>query len=182
MMPTDTGVALPDLSRFQNGALVQSREDWRVRRQEVFDAVIPLQYGGIPPTPQWSRGETLHASPVARLNGARNTTCRVVTGLDQPFSFALNLLVPAGDGPFPVVIDGDACWRYVTDEIAAEVLRRGNILAQFNRVELAADVPDADRSTGIYPLYPGETFGALAAWAWGYHRCVDVLTTMEFRG
>jgi hypothetical protein len=179
-MSNASGVALPDLFRFENGAHVRRREDWRARRQELLDAIVPLQYGGLPPAPARSRGETLHASPVARLNGARNITCRVVTGPDRSFSFILNLLAPAGEGPFPVVITGDACWRYVTDEIAGEVLRRGNVLAQFNRVELAADIPNADRTTGIYPLYPEATFGALAAWAWGYHRCIDVLEQMEF--
>ena len=33
---------------------------------------------------------------------------RVLTGPDRPFSFLLDLLIPRGDGPFPVVLTGDA--------------------------------------------------------------------------
>jgi hypothetical protein len=116
---------------------------------------------------------------VSHLGGARYITYRVIAEAEQPFVFQLYLLMPAGLGPFPVVLTGDACWRTVTDEIAAEVLHRGNILAQFNRVELAADVRSSDRTSGIYSLYPGRMFGALAAWAWGYHRCVDVLAGFD---
>jgi dienelactone hydrolase len=180
-MSTDTPLELPNLLCFQGGTRVERREDWPRRRQELLDAVVPLEYGGLPPAPASTRGEELHTIPVSRLDGARYITCRVVTGRgeEQPFAFTMYLLVPPGDGPSPVVLNGDACWGHVADEIAAEVLRRGNILAQFNRVEIAADVRDAGRTSGIYPVYPGGTYGALAAWAWGYHRCVDVLATME---
>ena len=171
---------LPDLFCFQDGTRVQHPEDWPARRQELLDAIIPLEYGGLPPTPRATWGEELHTSTVSRLGGARYITFRVVTEAERPFAFLLYLLVPPGPGPFPVVLNGDACWGYVTDEIAAEVLRRGNILAQFNRVEIAADVRSSDRTSGVYPLHPGGTYGALAAWAWGYHRCVDVLATLEF--
>ena len=171
---------LPELLCFRDGTPMQRREDWPRRRQELLDAIIPLEYGGLPPTPRATRGEELYTSTVSRLGGARYITCRVVAEFDQPFAFPMYLLLPPGPGPFPVVLNGDACWGYVTDEIAAEVVRRGNILAQFNRVEIAADVRSSDRTSGIYPLHPGGTYGALAAWAWGYHRCVDVLATLEF--
>ena len=171
---------LPDLFCFQDGRRVQHPKDWPARRQELLDAIVPLEYGGLPPTPDSTRGEELHTSTVSHLGGARYITCRVVMEAERSFAFLLYLLVPPDPGPFPVVLNGDACWGYVTDEIAAEVLRRGNILAQFNRVEIAPDVRSSDRTSGIYPLYPGEPFGALAAWAWGYHRCVDVLATIEF--
>ncbi|MBM4459173.1 MAG: hypothetical protein FJ011_15660 [Chloroflexi bacterium] len=179
-MSTYTVRALPDLFTFRDGARIQRSGDWPRRRQELLDAIVPLEYGGLPPKPHTTRGEELHTSAVRRLESAHYITCRVVAEFDRPFSFLLYLLVPPGPGPFPVVLNGDACWSYVTDEITAEVLRRGNILAQFNRVEIAADVRDADRSSGLYPFAAGTTFGALAAWAWGYHRCIDVLTNLEF--
>jgi hypothetical protein len=43
------------------------------------------------------------------------------------------------------------------------------------------DVPDKiKRSGGLYDVYPDHKFGALAAWAWGYHRCVDFLHELSF--
>ncbi|MBU4429242.1 MAG: acetylxylan esterase, partial [Verrucomicrobia bacterium] len=37
-----------------------------------------------------------------------------------------------------------------------------------------------DRTSGLYQVYPETCYGALAAWAWGYHRCVDVLIGLNF--
>ncbi len=171
---------LPDLFRFQDGTTWRAAADWPRRRQELLDAIVPLEYGGMPAVPYTTRAETLHVCPARHFEGARYITCRIVAEFERPFTFLLYLLVPAGAGPFPVVLNGDACWGYVTDEIAAAVLRRGNVLAQFNRVEIAADMREAGRVAGLYPFHPGATYGALAAWAWGYHRCVDVLASFEF--
>ncbi len=170
---------LPDLLRFQNGEIVQRAADWPRRRQELLEAIVPLEYGGMPPAPRGTRAETLHACPTRHLAGGRFITCRVMAEYERPFTFLLYLLVPPGAGPFPVILNGDACWGYVTDEIAAAVLRRGNILAQFNRVEIAADMREAGRDAGLYPYHPAATYGALAAWAWGYHRCVDALAHFD---
>jgi len=83
-------------------------------------------------------------------------------------------------GPLPVVINGDGCWRYLSPEIVAEVLRRGYVLATFNRTELAPDAYCNDRDTALYLAYPERYFGALAAWAWGYSRVVDFLLTQDY--
>jgi len=172
---------LPDPFLFQNGERVRDAADWRRRRQELLELVVGIEYGGMPPAPERTVAEELHTHNVVRLDNARHSTYRIVSGsAGRPVSFILDLLVPAGDGPFPVALTGDACWCYVTDEITMEVLRRGYILAQFNRTELAPDIYNSDRSRGLYPVYPERTFGALSAWAWGYHRCVDVLAGMSF--
>jgi len=171
---------LQDPFQMGNGVRVGSTSDWARRRRDIRDQIVNIEYGGLPPVPEKTVWEELHAAPVKRLGGARFITGRVSTGPDRPFSFLVQLLVPSGDGPFPVVLNGDACWRYATDAVAMEVLRRGHILAQFNRVELAPDVYRTERVSGLYPVYPRAEFGALAAWAWGYHRCVDVLETLPF--
>jgi len=172
-------IELPNPFLFENGAQVNTAADWQRRRRELFTLIVEIEYGGLPPAPSSTWHEELHSTTVATLGGATFISIRVATGPDREFSFLLSLLVPSGDGPFPVVLTGDACWRYVTDEIAAEVVRRGYILAQFNLVEIAPDVYKSDRVAGLYRVYPEGTYGALAAWAWGYHRCVDVLVGMD---
>lgn len=144
------------------------------------DRIVELEYGGLPPTPAETRWVELHTATVRNLGGARFLSGRVTTGPDRPFGFLLQVLVPPGNGPFLVLLTGDACWRYATDEVAAEVLRRGGILAQFNRVDIVPDGHRSRRVTGLYQVYPEGRYGALAAWAWGYHRCVDVLAGMDF--
>jgi hypothetical protein len=178
-MAVTTNAELRDLFRGPGGTAVRRREDWPRRRQELAAAIVPGEYGGMPPTPAApTRVEVLHQSTVHPWEGVQIITLRVIPATERPIPFTLYLLVPPGKGPFPVVLNGDGCWRYANDAVAAEVLRRGNILAQFNRVELAADVYTMERSSGLYTVYPEGCYGALSAWAWGYHRCVDALLTL----
>jgi dienelactone hydrolase len=103
---------------------------------------------------------------VRRLESARLWTCRVLA--DGAHSFTLRVFAPAGDGPHAVVLNGDACWHYATDDVIADILHRGYAFAQFNRVEIAPDMPGTRLPVG-----------ALAAWAWGYHRAVDALGQLD---
>ncbi len=170
---------LPDLFRFDNGGAVRTVEDWRRRRQELYDAIIGLEYGGLPPTPSGVTGEALFTHQVERHCDAAYTQYRLVNDDDRSFHFQLDVLVPAGQGPFPVVLTGDGCFKFVTEDITVDVLRRGFILAQFSRTAVVPDLHNSDRTSGLYTVYPEGEFGALAAWAWGYHRCVDFFLTLD---
>src|SRR5262249_50701102 len=65
----------------------------------------------------------------------------------------------------------------------AEMVKRGYGLAAFCSSDVDSDRPDA--STGVYEwLANGDpqrnnptNRGTIAAWAWGFHRCVDYLVT-----
>lgn len=170
---------LPNPFRFKDGSAVNAVRDWPKRKHEILKQVIELEYGGMPPVPSATQGELLHSNIMRRHGGGLYQTIRVIVQSQPRFSFLLQLTIPPGEGPFPVIINGDACWKHLTDEIAADVLKRNYILAQFNRTELAPDLYNSERTSGIYPVYPGSHFGALSAWAWGYHRCIDVLVGMD---
>ena len=132
--------------------------------------------------------ETLCHSSARGLPGGPNLWSYRVHchGGERPLSFNVRILFPREGGPFPAIVDGDGCWWYVSDEVAGRVVESGFALVMFNRTEMAEDlgyrgVPDKTRrSGGLYDLYPGREFGALAAWAWGYHRCVDLLQGLPF--
>lgn len=168
---------LPDPFRFTAGSRVQSKADWRQRRSELVDLVVGIEYGGLPPAAQLTV-QPLHTWIARRFGGARYTQYRLVHPDEPTFHFRLDVMVPPGDGPFPVVLTGDGCYRYATDELTHDILRRGFILAQFSRTEIVPDLYNSERTTGLYLVYPAATFGALAAWAWGYHRCVDLLLSL----
>ena len=168
-------VLLPDLLEPADGARIRTPAQWMSQRQQLLGALVALQYGGLPEATR-ARHEVLHVATSRQFAGAQVLSLRIFPAPPSPFSFALRLTVPAADGPVPVVLTGDACWTYATDAVVAEVLRRGFVLAQFNRAELAADAGHGRRDNGIYTVLGGSTFGAIAAWAWGYHRCVDVLS------
>ena len=74
-----------------------------------------------------------------------------------------------------MILRGDLCWVKTPDLVTRQILDRGYILAEFNRCEFAPDrTPDA---VGLFAAYPDHEFGAVAAWAWGYHRAIDFLLT-----
>jgi hypothetical protein len=161
---------LPDLLQCGDGRQIGTTEGWRQRRPELLRQILDIEYGQLPPVPGHVQAQELHSHTAHRFAGAHHVQYRLECAGGQFGSFVLDLLIPSGEGPFPVVLTGDGCWCSVSDEVAHEVLRRGNILARFNRTEIAVDAGATQAFAGC---------GALAAWAWGYHRCVDFLLTQN---
>ena len=170
---------LPDPFRFAGGSRVRTPEEWKRRRRELLDQILDIEYGRLPPVPARTEGIPLSLHVVKYLGDARHEQYRLTTGPSPSISFVLNLLIPKGDGPFPVILRGDGCWRDAREGIASEVLKRGYILAEFNRTEIVPDRVESVRRTGLRLVCPDGDYGALAAWAWGFHRCVDFLVTLE---
>ena len=141
---------MPDLLRG-----VHTPADWRRRRTELLGHLLRIEYGSLPVTVPVA-AELLNEHSVARFGGARHVQYHLRAADKQ---WVLDLLIP--DGSQRVVLNGDGCWRYLTDEVTGEVLRRGFTLAAFNRCEVMPDTPASQC--------------AIAWWAWAYHRCVDFL-------
>ncbi|MEW6755618.1 MAG: hypothetical protein AB1505_32275 [Candidatus Latescibacterota bacterium] len=174
------GPVLPDLLTHGDGSPV-TPATWGRRRQELLEAIIPHQYGGMPPSSVATRALLLCSQTLRTEGGLRYQTYEVRTAFPggQEVSLVLKAWVPPGDGPFPVVLSGDGCWRYFDDGIVRQVTARGSIAASFDRTGAAADNRGIYRDTGLYRVFPDAQFGALAAWAWAYHRCVDALCGLE---
>lgn len=166
---------LPDPFLFQEGTRVRTRDDWAKRRAEIQALVLHYQYGTLPPAQDKVTGREISSQKTADGN-ATETLIFLTMGSGGRVTTHLWLTIPLGSGPFPVLLRGDLGWGRVKPEIAAEVVRRGYILAEFNRVEVA---PDSRDQAGVYSVYPGYEGGRLAAWAWGYHRVVDYLLTRK---
>ena len=169
---------LPNLFLFSNGSKVKNLVDWHNRRVELIHIFQEIEYGYLPPAPLITRGEILEKTPYASFPGAIYERYRLISGPEPVFEFLIDLHIPPSPGPFSVALTGDACWNYVTPEIIHEGLSRGFILAQFDRTMIVPDAACPERNVGLYKIFPGMNFGALAAWAWGYHRCIDFLTDL----
>ncbi len=179
---------LPDPFALPGGGRVAGPAEWPERARAWRELIANLEYGGLPPPPESVEVEPLCHSGVYRWPGAPELRsyrihCRGGRGA---FSFGARILFPKSDAPLPAIINGDGCWWYLSDAIVRRVVASGCALVMFNRTELAEDlgyggVPDKlKRAGGLYEIYPGLEFGALAAWAWGYHRCVDALRQLPF--
>lgn len=167
---------LPDPFRMNNGARVASRDDWSKRREEIKELLLRYEYGRLAPAPGQVKAVEVSFNKLEALDaGERQLSLSL--GAAQSPSFRLILTIPNGAGPFPVVVKGDLCWGRIPPSILAAAVRRGYVVAEFDRTEFAPD--SADRTKGVYPLYPDRDWAALAAWAWGYHRTVDYLLTLS---
>ena len=165
---------LPDPFLMASGRRVATVEDWHARREELKTLILKYGYGKAPAAPGNIQAT---ANPSASVLGgkATETRLRLAFGPDHKAGMAVRLLVPAqGKGPFPVVLrndDGlDRC------PIAEALIDRGYILAEFVRTDVA---PDDSGRGGALKLYPGNDWGVLAAWAWGFSRMVDYLLTLD---
>lgn len=180
--------AWPDPFALPGGGRLSARPAWPERARAWRDMIVDLEYGGLPPQPEAVTVETLCHGGAWHWPGAPKLLCYRVhcRGGRAPFSFSVKILSPAAGPPVPAVVSGDGCWWYISDDMARRVVDSGCALVMFNRTEMAEDlgydgVPDKHRRAGgLYDVYPGREFGALAAWAWGYHRCVDLLHTLPF--
>ena len=169
---------LPNLFQFDNGNAVIAKSDWPNRRQEILQTILNIQYGQLPPNSGKTKAELLHTTQ-SHLLKAKYQHYRILPEPDQQFGFTMSLLTPLGDGPFPVIIDGDACWSIRSDEIISAILEKKYMFALFNRVEIVPDNGSSNRISGLHRLYPQGDYGSVAAWAWGYHRCLDFLLTLD---
>lgn len=179
---------LPDPFTVPGGQRISTPDEWPACAAAWRDLIVDMEYGGMPPAPESIEVETLcHSAVNSWPDIPKIWSYRVhCPGGQRAFSFCVRILFPRTSGPFPAVVNGDGCWWYMSDDIARRVLECGCALVLFNRTEMAEDlayggVPDkTKRSGGLYDIYPGLTCGALSAWAWGYHRCVDFLHTLPF--
>ncbi len=189
--PTEPDVnkgELPDLFALSDGHRIATAEEWPMRAEAWKELLVQVEYGGLPPNPAGVEIETLCHSAARRLSGAPKLWSYRVHcfGGEKPFAFCVRILFPQSSEPVPAIINGDGCWWYLSDEVINHVLESGCALVMFNRTEFAEDLGYAGvtdkkkRSGGLYDVYPDGTFGALSAWAWGYHRCVDLIQELPF--
>jgi outer membrane protein assembly factor BamB len=184
---------LPDLFVGVDGAKVMSKEQWSKRREELLQLVLTYEYGHFPPvTPvsaaeePWKPAKSAEEREAKRAqiivplpDGAKETQFVLTTGPDGKVKIPFIVTRPAGNGPFPTIVRGDLCWGRVTSDISAEVVKRGYMLVEFDRTAIVPDEDVPKRDVGLYAMYPDLDFGALAAWAWGYHRVIDYLLTRD---
>ncbi|MEX1241013.1 MAG: alpha/beta fold hydrolase [Cyclobacteriaceae bacterium] len=159
---------LPDpLSLHKNGKdqSVRTKNDWQEKRAWIKEQYAYWVSGTAPPAP-----ENLEVTILSEKNES-GTLIRVVElrfGPDNRARMTVELMIPEGDGPFPVFMTQ---WDH--RDYAQIALRRGYMAC----VYAAADSKD---DTELYQvLYPDFDWSMLLRRAWGASRVVDFLTTQK---
>jgi len=165
---------LPDPFLRDDGTRVATAEEFNAHKAELYKSAVELQYGTIPPKPEFLEVERLDS-------GRLVSSYRITTGRRaHPVSFTMRVYFANTEEKAPVIIDGDLGFDYAFDkEWRSEILDNGIGLVMFNRTELVPDVKRDERRGPLYECYPEHSFGAIGAWAWGFSRCVDALEQLD---
>lgn len=155
---------LPNAFEKRDGSKMTDKNDWADQREFLLEKTLPLLCGGMPPKPEVVNVQSTYA-------GSGNYLVAVGTN-EKTLTFEIQILKPEKENG-PVLICGDLF--YCNEAVTEEAKKRGFTVVRFNRCALAGDNYRIDRNHGLYLIYPELKFSAIAAWAWGYQRCVDAL-------
>jgi hypothetical protein len=184
---------LPDVLANSKGIEIKSPKEWtKVRRSEVLELFRENVFGRVPSTPYsktfkivnedrnaMDGAATLKQIDINISSGGKSLvihlTMFVPNNIEKPVS--LFLLI---DNRGPVNTDPT---RQIKSEFwpAEEVIARGYAIAEFYNADLDPDDFD-DFKNGIHGILDTgirqpDSWGTLAAWAWGASRCMDYFET-----
>ena len=179
------GTILPDPLTFENGQPVASPDDWQRRRAEILELFRVHVYGRAPvERPDDLTFETPETQTHAFDGAATERHIEIRFG---GLSFGLKLLIPnAIAGPVPCFVFANNRSALSRDAIESQfwparyIIARGYATAVFDMAQLDPDFDDGF-ANGVHGLYDekreGDSWGTLAAWAWGASRVADYLQT-----
>jgi endo-1,4-beta-xylanase len=192
--PPKPAGALPEIKELPNpfvfcdGSPVRTKEDWARRREEIKALFQDYEYGHLPLKPRdmkITRGEvSVDESAGVAL---QDLELNLEHG-GKTLKMSVRLAWPKGaKEPLPVVIQssfgfgrGGAAPAKPSGQPFAGYAKRGYAVAQLNFQQLAPDNKDRARTTGVYQLFGDQIdCGGLMAWAWGMHRTLDALETVD---
>lgn len=167
---------MPDPFKKADGTRM-TPDEWQEKRDEIRDMIVDMEYGGMPPRPEYVDFERINVG-----HGGQTTTWyRVKAGKkDKYVTFNLEIMKNESDEvAYPVLLTGDGCYQSLESDTMAEAYKRGYVVAKFNRLDFANDTKE--RKGPLYEVYPEQsTFTAISAWAWGYSVCMDVFEQLPF--
>jgi dienelactone hydrolase len=155
--------SLPDPLQFVNGRPVKTAAEWKARRTEIWQLYQKYDLGTFPPKPKLERAVVLDETAG---DGYLIRNLRLEFGPEAEATMRVQLMIPRGKGPFPVLISPNlAGW-------APALLRRGYISAGYAANDAMDDAAALDK------LYPDYDFALLPRRAWAVQAVLDYLETL----
>lgn len=144
---------------------VQSMSQWQEQRKWIKQQVKHIFSGTFPDPPEKL---TAHVLEEREEDGVKVEMVELRFGEDERVRLTLELFTPPGEGPFPVFMTQ---WNH--RGWAQIAVRRGYMAV----VYAGADARDDTRD--YLALYPDYDWSTLMTRAWGAHRAVDYLYTLD---
>jgi len=173
---------LPNPFLKPDGSLIKTQTEWENQREYIKAMLEHYMYGHMPPPPSNLRVEELSSESV--YNGKASFKGLLFSmGSELKVRFHASMLIPKGNGPFPVIIKNEGRRnRVMTLEagrspIAQTIAERGYIFIKYVRTELDPDKANSVGSAEEY--YPDYDWATIAMWAWGSSRIIDYLETLD---
>jgi pimeloyl-ACP methyl ester carboxylesterase len=160
--------SLPDPLRFLDGHMAKTAADWKARRAELFALEQKYDIGTFPPKPKLDNVVVLSED---NANGQITRSLRLEFGPDRKATLRATITIPAGAGPFPVMISPSIAAPGAAG-FGGVALARGYIAAGF------AGNDGQNDANAYIPLYPDFDFADLPRRAWSAQMLVDYLVTL----
>ena len=184
---------LPDALTTLDGRKVTTVQLWtKVRRNEILELFRENVYGRVPNTPYSKSFKVVNEDRNIMGGAATLKQVEITIGAEKgSLVIHLTLFVPNNvPKPVPVYLLIDNRGPGNTDPSrktisefwpAEEVIARGYAIAVYNNADVDPDNFD-DFKNGIHGLLDkgerrADSWGTLAAWAWGASRCMDYFET-----
>ena len=148
---------MPDPLQFLDGRPVRTAADWEARRTEIKQLFEKYDVGTFPPKARTGKVTVVEET---KGDGYFTRVVKIDYGPEGKASTQVTLVVPAGDGPFPVLIGGTA----------SALLRRGYISCSYTGT--------VDQPGNIGQLYPDYDFASMGQVAFTIQTVVDYLFTV----
>ena len=137
---------------------------WEAKRTWLLEQFQQWMFGEMPPAPENMKAESLE---IVHLPGAISRKTLLTFGPDNLASLNIELLIPDGEGPFPVFLtqSDHRGWALIA-------LRRGYIGAVYSACD------SQDDSLAYQKIYREYDWAGLPRRAWAASRAVDYLLTL----
>ncbi|HBE70921.1 MAG TPA: hypothetical protein DDW52_22475 [Planctomycetaceae bacterium] len=183
-----------DLLRRSDGSSVTSASEWSAQRSELLRLAGDYIYGSRPAPPDQTIAKVLSTRSILKGTAVETLLILNIRRGRQNVAVRVGVIRPVTTNACAVVIKNDR-WLFdlsamprgrkrdqytrerrdeTFEQVCESAIKRGYAICKFVREDLAADAPNS-RETGVLAMYSEHSWGALAAWAWGYTPVIDYL-------
>jgi len=151
---------------------VETIEQWHKKRARMKKQAQHWITGTVPPPPDNLQIEVLEEKRKGKLR-ERDVLLRFGPG--HKAKLHVTLLIPPGEGPFPVFI---CPWKKGRYDWVQAAVRRGYIGCRFTATDPKYGYPD-DSEAYEYIWWPEYDFSTIMRWGWAASRTIDFLYTLD---